>query len=151
MKNPVPAPHRPIESNPATENRVALTFEEANSQSPVPSGYPADFWNEGLPNEELEGDLLRVTHTSKAPINVEHLNRKKIEDNTDTLASPSSNPIPQPSNYLSPQMRQSMQGRGIPRVTFGPLSTINEEESSINDTIRRSVNQFSVSDYSQRG
>ena len=114
-----------MDNYPETVNRTALSFEEANRPSPVASGYPADFWNEGLPNEELEGDLLRVTHTSKAPINVEHLSRKKSEESAEILAGPNSNPVPQPSNYQSPQMRQSMLGRGIPRVTFGPLSTIN--------------------------
>jgi hypothetical protein len=94
-----------------------------------------------LDSEEYEGDLLRATHTNNMPISMDNSMRKRTANDLSLTC-------PQP-RVLPPL--QTHPSSPVPRITFGPLPTIKEEESSLYDTHRKSVNQISVSDCSQRG
>lgn len=107
-----------------------------------------EVWEALAEGEEAEGDLLRVTHANNLPVGVENGVRKRAENLV--LPSELHYTCPQP-RVLPPQPRQAASYPVVPKITFAALSTIKEEESSLNDTHRRSVNQISVSDCSQRG
>lgn len=81
------------------------------------------------------------------PISVENSMRKRAE-NMPQMEIRSTCP---PPRIILSEAHASGSFPTAPKITFGPLSTIREEESSLNDTHRKSVNQISVSDCSQRG